>query len=269
MIARWRYPPGMRVRTVFGVFFLGCGVAAGVACSGSDEPGSGDSGTSSPTTTTPTTTTTTPTSTTTSTTPPPDAAVPADSGVDASRTDASADAGSTLSFFVTSTGSGAMGGNLGGLAGADAKCQQLAQAVGAGTKTWRAYLSIAGTNARDRIGAGPWVNQKGKTIAATVTALHAADLPTADIVDETGALIPAVQHDLVTGSDAQGMAQANANCNGWTSAQGNQNAQVGHTDSSTSANPNDRWNAAHTVACTQTAMMNANGAGRIACFATN
>ncbi|MFO0641308.1 MAG: hypothetical protein U0183_18935 [Polyangiaceae bacterium] len=155
------------------------------------------------------------------------------------------------------------------LAGADAKCQQLAQAVGAGAKTWRAYLSITGTNARDRIGAGPWFNQKGKMIAANVTALHAADLPTADILDETGALIPAAQHDLLTGSNAQGMAQANASCNGWTSNQGNQNAQVGHTDSSTSANATDRWNAAHTVACTQQAIMNANGAGRIACFATS
>ena len=215
-------------------------------------------------------TTTTPTSTSTGTTPPPDAAVPSDAGADAAPTDASpTDAGSTLSFFVTSTGSGANGGNLGGLAGADAKCQQLAQAVGAGSKTWRAYLSITGTNARDRIGAGPWFNQKGKMIAANVTALHAADLPTADILDENGAVIPAAQHDLLTGSNAQGMAQANASCNGWTSNQGNQNAQVGHTDSSTSANAADRWNAAHTVACTQQAMMNANGAGRIACFATN
>ena len=106
-------------------------------------------------------------------------------------------------------------------------------------------------------------------IAANVTALHAADLAAADIVDENGAPIPAAQHDVVTGSNAQGMAQANANCNGWASNQGNQNAQVGHTDSSTSANATDRWNAAHTVACTQQAMMNANGAGRIACFATN
>jgi hypothetical protein len=257
----------MHTRTVFGVFLLGCGVAAGVACSGADDTGlSGDSG-ASPTTTQPTTTP--PTSTSTGTTPPPDASVPSDSGVDASRADGSADGGTTLSFFVTSTGSGAMGGNLGGLAGADAKCQQLGQAVGAGTRTWRAYLSITGTNARDRIGTGPWFNQKGKMIAANVTALHAADLATADIVDETGALIPGAQHDLVTGSNAQGMAESNANCNGWTSNQANQSAYVGHTDSSTSANANDKWNAAHTVACTQQAMTSANGAGRIACFASN
>lgn len=259
----------MRAKTILGVFVLGCGLSLGIACGGADETElSGDSGTSPTTTTQPTGTT--PTSTSTGTTPPPDAAVPSDAGVDAAPTDASpADAGSTLSFFVTSTGSGANGGNLGGLAGADAKCQQLAQAVGAGAKTWRAYLSITGTNARDRIGAGPWFNQKGKMIAANVTALHAADLPTADILDENGAVIPAAQHDLLTGSNAQGMAQANASCNGWTSNQGNQNGQVGHTDSSTSANANDRWNAAHTVVCTQQAIMNANGAGRIACFATN
>lgn len=259
----------MRAKTILGVVVLGGGISLGIACGGADETElSGDSGTTPTTPTQPTGTT--PTSTSTGTTPPPDAAVPSDAGADAAPTDASpADAGSTLSFFVTSTGSGANGGNLGGLAGADAKCQQLAQAVGAGAKTWRAYLSITGTNARDRIGAGPWFNQKGKMIAANVTALHAADLPTADILDENGAVIPAAQHDLLTGSNAQGMAQANASCNGWTSNQGNQNAQVGHTDSSTSANAADRWNAAHTVACTQQAIMNANGAGRIACFATN
>jgi hypothetical protein len=262
----------MRGKIAFGVFVLACGALVGVACGGADETElSSDSGTS-PTTTTPTSTSTTPTPTPTGTgtTPPTDASTPTDSGVDAAPTDGGpADAGSTLSFFVTSTGSGAMGGNLGGLAGADAKCQQLATAAGAGAKTWRAYLSITGTNARDRIGAGPWFNQKGKMIAANVTALHAADLPTADILDETGALIPAAQHDLLTGSNAQGMAQANASCNGWTSNQANQTAQVGHTDSSTTGNAADRWNSAHTVACTQQAMMNANGAGRIACFATN
>lgn len=59
-----------------------------------------------------------------------------------------------MSFFVTSAGSGD-GGNLGGLAGADAICQQLAEAAGSTGQSWKAYLSAEGVNARDRIGTGP------------------------------------------------------------------------------------------------------------------
>ena len=83
-------------------------------------------------------------------------------------------AGSGMSFFITSTGTG-NGANLGGLEGADAHCRMLAEAVGAGGRTWRAYLSTSGegaVNARDRIGAGPWVNAKGVQIAASVDELH-------------------------------------------------------------------------------------------------
>ena len=78
-----------------------------------------------------------------------------------------------MSFFVTSVGIG-KGGDLGGLEGADRHCQQLAQAVGAGGRTWRAYLSTqaeggqAAVNARDRIGRGPWQNAKGIEIAENV-----------------------------------------------------------------------------------------------------
>ena len=64
---------------------------------------------------------------------------------------------STMSFFITSVGLG-KGGDLGGLAGADRQCQSLALAAGAGSKTWRAYLSTQGSggvNAKDRIGNGP------------------------------------------------------------------------------------------------------------------
>src|ERR1700731_921765 len=81
------------------------------------------------------------------------------------------------SFFVTSTGIG-NGGNLGGLAGADNYCQTLAQAAGAGAKTWHAYLSTQAAdgapavNARDRIGKGPWQNSKGVVLAKDVTELH-------------------------------------------------------------------------------------------------
>ena len=77
-----------------------------------------------------------------------------------------------MSFFVTSAGSG-RGADLGGLAGADALCQRLATAAGAGGRTWRAYLStpptfagantpaVPAVNARDRIGKGPWYNAWG------------------------------------------------------------------------------------------------------------
>src|SRR5439155_15763808 len=82
-----------------------------------------------------------------------------------------------MSFFVTSAGSG-KGADLGGLAGADAQCQKLATAVGAGGKTWHAYLSTSAAagkpavNARDRIGAGPWFNAKGQRVAKDVADLH-------------------------------------------------------------------------------------------------
>src|SRR5882672_2081771 len=81
-----------------------------------------------------------------------------------------------MSFFVTSTVPGT--GNLGGLAGADQICQNLANAAGAGGKTWHAYLSqqaqgnTPAVNARGRIGPGPWYNAKGLLIASNVGDLH-------------------------------------------------------------------------------------------------
>src|SRR5687768_12686399 len=82
-----------------------------------------------------------------------------------------------MTFFVTSAGPG-KGADLGGLEGADRHCQSLAQAVGAGGKTWRAYLSTQGTgavNAKDRIGRGPWQNAKGVVIAKDVAELHGSN----------------------------------------------------------------------------------------------
>lgn len=93
-----------------------------------------------------------------------------DDGANAARAARAMD--TSLSFFVTSVGSGDQGGNLGGLEGADARCQQLADAVGAGSKTWRAYLSTSTVDARDRIGAGPWYNANGDQVAADVDSLH-------------------------------------------------------------------------------------------------
>src|SRR6185369_15454573 len=97
------------------------------------------------------------------------------------------------SFFVTSVGLG-KGGDLGGLAGADAHCQSLAQAAGAGSKTWHAYLSTqgaSGVNAKDRIGNGPWTNAKGVQVAANVADLHSDKnkINKETALDEKGATI--------------------------------------------------------------------------------
>jgi hypothetical protein len=146
----------------------------------------------------------------------------------------------TMSFFITSSGSGAMGGNLGGLAGADAKCQSLATAVGLGNKTWHAYLSVSASgstapvNAKDRIGAGPWYNFAGIQIAANVAELHASDtaapyLNLETALDEKGARVPGRgsptppgnQHDMLTGTQIDGTAypaSPDRTCAGWTSS---------------------------------------------------
>jgi hypothetical protein len=115
---------------------------------------------------------------------------------------------SGMSFFLTSAGSG-KGADFGGLAGADAHCQKLAAAAGAGNRTWRAYLSTQGqgaVNARDRIGTGPWVNAKGVVVAANVAELHGTNnLNKQTALTEKGAVVNGRgdtpnQHDILTGS---------------------------------------------------------------------
>lgn len=194
---------------------------------------------------------------------------------DGPKSDAPADSsgGIAMSFFVTSVGSGNLGGNLGGLAGADAICQTAAAAVGAGGKTWRAYLSTNVNNggtlvhAKDRIGAGPWYNQKLQLIASNVAGLHAADLPAANVIDQNGVVTPANRHDILTGSTAGGEATMD-NCQNWTSNGGNRDATLGHSDSSTTGNGADRWNNAHASnGCSQNNLLGTGGDGRIYCFA--
>src|SRR5437867_6245178 len=145
-----------------------------------------------------------------------------------------------LSFFITSAGSG-NGANLGGLAGADAICQQRAAAVGAGNKTWRAYLSTtaagnqAAVNARDRIGRGPWQNAKGIVVAQNVDDLHSDrnKLGKENSLTEKGAMVNGRgdspnTHDILTGSDTNGRAlSGDATCNNWTSAGGG-SGRLGH-----------------------------------------
>ena len=176
-----------------------------------------------------------------------------------------------MSFFATSVGSGKAGGNLGGLDGADATCQALADAVGQGGCTWRAYLSTSTEDARDRIGAGPWENSMGDVVAADVDALHTDGLSNGEplhIFDENGAEVPAQEHDILTGSTEDGMFLEDATCQDWTSNSSEDGAGVGHSDIPSNPAFSDSWNSAHVVnGCSESDLDSTNGAGRIYCFA--
>ncbi|HEX7000033.1 MAG TPA: lectin [Gammaproteobacteria bacterium] len=177
-----------------------------------------------------------------------------------------------MSFFVTSAGSG-KGGDLGGLEGADAICQRLAEAAGHGDRTWRAYLSTQGpnaVNARDRIGPGPWFNAQGTRIAANVDELHSAAhrLSAFTALDERGRRIPGSgyfpnRHDILTGSQPDGTAYPageDMTCNNWTSSDEGK-ARVGHHDFAA-------WNSTHdTRGCSQEALVSTGGDGLFYCFA--
>jgi hypothetical protein len=196
-----------------------------------------------------------------------------------------------MSFFITSEGSG-KGADLGGIAGADAHCQKLAAAAGAGGKTWRAYLSAPGTfpsagntgtpstNARDRIGNGPWFNAKGELIARDVSHLHDGNLINkATGLDERGKVVNGRgdtpnQHDILTGSRADGTAfapQTDTTCKAWTSSTDG-SAIVGHHDRIGPLPENwaKSWNFSHQSAgCSQEALVRTGGSGRLYCFAAN
>jgi hypothetical protein len=182
-----------------------------------------------------------------------------------------------MSFFITSVGLGD-GANLGGLEGADAHCQQLAEAAGAGGQTWRAYLSAEGVNAKDRIGSGPWSNAKGDVIASDVASLHSDDvnLTKETALTETGAVVNGRgdepnQHDILTGSNEDGTLSAGNTCGDWT-MNGEGTAMLGHHDRMgpdtlpTAAS----WNAAHpSRGCGQEALIGTGGAGLFYCFAAD
>jgi hypothetical protein len=192
-----------------------------------------------------------------------------------------------MSFFVTSTTPNGSG-NLGGLAGADKICQDLAAAAGAGGKTWHAYLStqpangVMGVNARGRIGAGPWYNAKGVMIAANVGDLlgdNARDrnnIQKANMLDEKGNLIKGAgdmpnQHDILTGSDSDGRAfpaGLDTTCNNWTDATDDHRAMLGHADRTGGGNVS--WNSVHMSAgCSAPKLVQTGGAGHLYCFAIN
>jgi len=181
-----------------------------------------------------------------------------------------------MTFFITSAGPGD-GANLGGLAGADAHCQKLAEANGAGGKTWHAYLSTAAENARDRIGKGPWQNAKGEVIAASVDDLHSDNnkLTKQTALTEKGEVVNGRgdtpnRHDILTGSNPDGTANANT-CGDWT-LNGEGSAMVGHSDRMGLKDdaPSKSWNSSHpSRGCGQEALRGTGGDGLLYCFAIN
>jgi hypothetical protein len=173
-----------------------------------------------------------------------------------------------LSFFVTSHGNGT--GDFGGIAGADAFCQRLAESVASG-RTWRAYVSDADEDARDRIGTGPWTNAADVVVANDVEQLHAEGIAARAIIDELGDPVPNVspgnEHDILTGSTLDGRASG-SDCAGWTSAAFEEVATVGHADATNPVAPEDSWNAAHeTTGCDAEQLVGTGGTGRLYCFA--
>ena len=192
-----------------------------------------------------------------------------------------------MSFFVTSAGPG-KGADLGGLAGADAHCQQLAQSAGAGAKTWHAYLSTQGAgavNARNRIGNGPWMNAKGVVVASSVDDLHSASnkLSKQNNLSEKGEVINGRgdkpnRHDILTGSTADGKAfpaDKDMTCKNYTSStQGS--VMLGHNDriGLDESAAMKSWNSSHPSrgaegGCSQADLSSTGGAGLLYCFAVN
>ena len=201
------------------------------------------------------------------------------------------------SFFVTSMGSG-KGGDLGGLAGADAHCADLAKAAGLVAKTWKAYLSTSGAgavNARERIGKGPWYNVKGLMVASSVDDLHSANnkLNKENSLTEKAGTVNGIgdtpnTHDMLTGSNEQGTLQApmpippppnapagtppspppeNMTCNNWTSS-GPNRAMLGHVDRKGAGPTGSSWVSAHASrGCSAPELVVSGGAGLYYCFA--
>lgn len=178
-----------------------------------------------------------------------------------------------MSFFLTSENPGD-GGNLGGLVGADAYCTTLAEGAGVTGKTWAAYLSTTAENARDRIGAGPWVNVNGVVVATSVENLHSEEnhLTKETAITETGAVVSGRgdkpnRHDILTGSGLDGVLVGNA-CEDWTSNDEG-SAVVGHHDRTGGGVNPTSWSTAHASrGCSLKALRGTGGDGLYYCFAT-
>jgi hypothetical protein len=189
-----------------------------------------------------------------------------------------------MTFFVTSAPSG-KGADFGGLAGADRHCQQLATAAGAGNHTWHAYLSTQGAgavNARDRIGRGPWRNEKGVVIAKDVAELHGENnIGRQTALTEKGGMVkdrsdPPNQHDILTGSKPDGTAfpaGEDRTCGNYTKSGSDGSVMLGHVDR-TGTNPdpvaNRSWNASHpSRGCSVEGLASTGSGGFLYCFAAN
>ncbi|MEE9207335.1 MAG: hypothetical protein V3U67_02995 [Gemmatimonadota bacterium] len=189
-----------------------------------------------------------------------------------------------MSFFITSAGPGD-GANLGGLDGADARCQALATAAGAGERTWRAYLSAvlvdgaSAVNARDRIGTGPWYNANRIRVAQDVDDLHSESnkLGKQTSLTEKGEEVNGRgdspnMHDILTGSTEDGMASWEAGdttCDNWTS-NGDGSALLGHHDRQGGGPNPTSWNSAHgSRGCSQENLQGTGGNGLFYCFAAD
>jgi hypothetical protein len=111
------------------------------------------------------------------------------------------------------------GGDLGGLSGADAICQRVAEYVSPcqANKTWLAFLSTSTVDAIDRIGQGPWHDRQGRLLANDISELlndrpiNADLLIIDDLPNEYG--IPNLNpdgtgdvdnHEILTGSGTDG-----------------------------------------------------------------
>jgi hypothetical protein len=192
-----------------------------------------------------------------------------------------------MTFFVTSVGSG-KGADLGGLAGADRHCQELAEAAGAAAQTWRAYLSTqasggeSAVNARDRIGDGPWQNAQGEVIAGSVEELHGQNnLTKATALTETGGTVKGRgdtpnTHDILTGSQPDGTAfpaGEDRTCGNWTMSGAEGAVMVGHHDRIGLRDdaPSKSWNSSHPSrgGCSQEALRGTGGDGLFYCFAAD
>ena len=196
---------------------------------------------------------------------------------------------SAMSFFVTSYGIG-KGADLGGLDGADRHCQQLAQAAGAGNRTWHAYLSTqaadgkSAINARDRIGRGPWQNAKGVAVAKDLDRLHGTNnLTKQTALTDKGEVVNGRgdtpnRHDALTGTAPDGRAFPSGEdktCHNWTSSmQGT--AIVGHIDRQGTGDDEaaHSWNSSHPSrgpegGCSQADLRSTGGDGLFYCFAAN
>ena len=184
---------------------------------------------------------------------------------------------SEMSFFITSENPGE-GGNFGGIEGADAHCTALAENAGVGGKTWKAYLSTSTENARDRIGAGPWVNASGEAIAASVDELHsdANNLNKETALNEMGEQVAGRgdtpnRHDILTGSNPDGTYAEGMTCEDWTSNAEDTAGMVGHHDRMglDDTPPSKSWNSSHSSrgGCGLEALRGTGGDGLVYCFA--